>query len=366
MQRTALIAVAVLAAIVFGAGCASEATVEKPARPAIVAQPAGAAQAIETYAGEVRARYESALGFRIAGKIQRRLVDVGARVAKGDVLAVLEPEDVELQAASARAQVAWAKADLALAQAELERHASMLEKHYISQALYDARKNAHEAAAAKLTQAQAQLRVAQNQAEYTELRADADGVITAIAAEIGQVVAAGQPIATLAHDGDLEVLISVPENRVTEFATEQPVLVEIWAKDNARVDGKVREIAPEADPRTRTYDVRVTLTGEAPAVQLGMTARVYLDAGADATTLLVPLTALHAKNGQPALWVVDPRTHQVRLAPVTVGQYREEGVAITGGLSPAQWIVTVGVQKLAEGQVVRPVDAANRPLKIDA
>lgn len=345
-------------------GCTSEASVAPPARPAIVQQPQAATTVVtDTYAGEVRARYESVLGFRIAGKVQVRNVDVGARVRKGDVLAELEPQDAELALSSAQAQVAWAKADLALAKAELDRNRAMLEKKYISQALFDARQNAYDAAAAKLKQAQAQAAVAANQTGYTALRADADGVITAVKIEVGQVVAAGQPAVTLAHDGDMDVAINVPEGRIAVFQPKQPVVVEIWARDNARQPGTVRELAPEADPTSRTYAVRVTLD-DPSQVQLGMTARVYLNAGDEPSALLLPLAALHEKDGKPAVWVVDTRTHAVRLAPVTIGAYREDGVTVTGGIDEKQWVVAAGVHKLSEGQVVKPVDATNKPVKL--
>ena len=346
------------------AGCTSEANIAPPARPAIVQQPKLATSVVtDTYAGEVRARYESVLGFRIAGKVQSRNVDVGARVHKGDVLAELEPQDAELALSSAQAQVAWAKADVALAKAELDRNRAMLDKHYISQALFDARQNAYDAAAAKLKQAQAQAAVAANQSGYTTLRADADGVITALRFEVGQVLAAGQPAVTLAHDGDMEVAISVPEGRIGVFSPKQPVLVEIWAHDNARQSGTVRELAPEADPTSRTYAVRVTLDDPSKA-QLGMTARIYLNAGDQPEALLLPLAALHEKDGKPAVWIVDTRTHAVKLSPVTVGAYREDGVTVTGGIGPEQWVVAAGVHKLSEGQVVAPVDAANKPVKL--
>jgi multidrug efflux system membrane fusion protein len=346
------------------AGCTSEATVAPPARPAIVQQPQPATSVVtDTYAGEVRARYESVLGFRIAGKVQVRNVDVGARVRKGDVIAELEPQDAELALSSAQAQVAWAKADLALAKAELDRHAAMLQKKYISQALFDARQNAYDAAAARLKQAQAQAAVAANQAGYTALRADADGVITDVNIEAGQVVAAGQPVVTLAHDGDMEVAIDVPESRIAVFQPQQPVVVEIWAQDNARVAGTIRELAPEADATSRTYAVRVTLD-DASKVQLGMTARVFLNAGDAPQALLLPLAALHEKDGAPAVWVLDARTRAVKLAPVKIGAYREDGVTIVEGLGPQQWVVAAGVHKLSEGQVVKPVDAANKPVKL--
>ena len=353
------------AALAVATGCSTEAKPGPIVRPAIVEKPKAAGEAaLETYAGEVHARYESTLGFRIAGKLERRAVDVGARVKQGDVLAVLEPDDVKLAAEQARAQVVAAEADLALAQAELDRHAALLEKKYISQALYDARINQRDAAKAKLDAAQAQLSVAQNQAGYSTLRADHDGVITRIDAEVGQVVAAGQSIMTLAREGELEVLISVPESRVTRFAADQGVAVEIWAADNARVDGRVREVSPEADARTRTYDVRVALDPEQSVAQLGMTARVFLLAPNEAASLMVPLTALHEKAGAPALWIVDAKTKQVRLVPVQIGEYGEQGVLVQSGLAADAWIVTAGVHKLVEGQSIRPIDRANQPVAL--
>lgn len=363
MRIPALLLASLPFALAAFAGCATEAAPAPAARPAVVEKPKPADDAaVETYAGEVHARYESVLGFRIAGKLERRAVDVGARVRRGDVLAVLEPEDFHLQATRARAQVAAADADLALAQAELDRHVILLEKRYISRALYDARLNQRDAAKAQLESARAELAVAENQTGYSTLRADHDGVITAIAAEVGQVVAAGQPVVTLAQQGERDVLISVPESRVARFAPGQAVAIEIWAEDNARTTGRVREVAPEADSRTRTYDVRVAIDPESTLAQLGMTARVFLLAPTDAAELLVPMTALHEKAGTPAVWVLDAETRQVRLAPVTVVEYGERGVTLAAGLDPDAWIVTAGVHKLVEGQAVRPIDRKNRPV----
>jgi multidrug efflux system membrane fusion protein len=347
------------------AACSSDARVAPPARPAIVQQPTPAQTlATETYAGEIRARYESALGFRVPGKVQSRAVDVGARVKEGQVLATLEPQDAQLAVAAARAQVAWAEADLALAESELERHRAMLAKKFISQTLYDARVNAVKAAKARLDQARAQLSVNRNQADYTTLRADHDGVITQVNIEAGQVVAAGQPVMSLAHDGALEVLVAVPESRVALFHPGLRVLTEIWAQQNARYEGAVREVAPEADPRTRTYAVRVNLEDANAAIQLGMTARIYLNAGDSPSALVVPLAALGGKEGAPLVWKFDPKTRAVHAVPVTVGAYLEHGVLVTDGLAPDDWVVAAGVHKLTDAQIVRPVDAQNRPLAI--
>jgi multidrug efflux system membrane fusion protein len=352
-----------LLAALLVAGCASEAKVEVVPRPAVVERPLPTAGAgVETYAGEVRARHESRLGFRIGGKIQSRAVDAGARVRRGDVLATLEPTDLELQVDASRAALAAALADESLARAELERHRELLAKRYISQALYDARANAHQAAQARLAQARAQLSVAENQAGYAVLRADADGVVTSVLAEVGQVVAAGTPVVGLAHDGEREVLIAVPERRIGAFRVGMPVQVSVWANDDARFAGAVREIAPEADPRTRTYDLRVALDDPQAPVKLGMTARVHL-ATDSAPTLLLPLSALHEKDGAPAVWVLDPKTRQVALRPVDVAGFREEGLALRGGVGERDWVVTAGVHTLVEGQAVRPIDRANRPIE---
>lgn len=353
-----------LLAVALVAGCASEARVEVVPRPAVVERPVpSAAAGVETYAGEVRARHESRLGFRIGGKILSRAVDAGARVRRGDLLATLEPTDFNLQVDAARAALAAAVADESLARAELARHQELLAKRYISQALYDARANAHQAAQARLTQARSQLAVAENQAGYAALRADADGVVTSVLAEVGQVVAAGTPVVGLAHDGERDVLIAVPEHRIAAFRPGMPVQVSVWARDDARFAGAVREIAPEADPRTRTYDLRVALDDPQAPVKLGMTARVFLAAAESAPTVLLPLSALHEKDGSPAVWVLDPKTRQVALRAVDVAAFREEGLALRGGVGAEEWVVTAGVHTLVEGQPVRPIDRANRPIE---
>jgi multidrug efflux system membrane fusion protein len=346
-------------------GCASQAKVNPAPKPAVVAHPSSAAQAVEVYSGAVHARYESVLGFRVGGKIKSRHVDVGARVKQGALLAELDPQDAELALSAARAQAAWSTADLSLAKAEMDRHQSMLDRKLISQSLFDAKVNAYKAAEARGKQAQAQLRVSENQSKYSELRADADGVITQVSAEPGQVVAAGQPVVSLARDGAREVLINVPEGRVDSFKVGSPVLADLWAKDGSRYAGAVREIAPEADAATRTYNVRVTLTDANAAVKLGMTARVFLP-GANQAAVSVPLAAVTAVDGAPALWTLDAKTGQVKLTPVKIGTYGENGATIIGGVDASDWIVIAGVHKLVQGQVVRPVDAFMKPVELAA
>jgi multidrug efflux system membrane fusion protein len=359
-----LLAAAAGASVLAMAGCSSQAAAPEPPRNALVAHPQ-AADTInaEVYSGDVHARFESQLGFRVTGKIKTRMVDVGNHVETGQVLAELDPLDLKLQVASANANLSSARANADLAQSEYSRYRALLDKHFISQTQFDTQNNALKAAQAQVQQAQAVLAVAQNQAEYTSLRADHAGVITAINGEAGQVVAAGQTVATLARDGALEVEIAVPENRIGASRIGAPVVIESWADAGKQLAGHLREISPEADHATRTYRVRVSFDDTALAPRLGQTARVYFaDVNAGQQTL-IPLSALYELSDKPAVWVVDA-TRQVRLAPVTVAAYREQGVTLSSGVGPQQWIVTAGVHKLREGQAVAPVDALNRPVTL--
>lgn len=352
---------AVFTAAVLLSGCNSDQKPPEIIRPAIATQPVSLSSlAIETYSGDVRARYESTLGFRIGGKIASRRVDNGVRVKKGEVLATLEPEDASLALSSAQAALAAAEADLNLADAELERHRHLLEKNYISKALFDARANQQKAAKARLDQAQAQVGVARNQTQYTRLLADADGVITAVQAEVGQVVAAGTPVLSLAHAGAMEVEIAIPESRYSDFKPGRSLILELWSASGKRYPGKIREVASEADPVTRTYTVRVAFDDTDESVQLGMTARVFFTDTHTSAAVLIPLSALHEKAGKPAVWVIDPVSHKVNLHEVQIDKFREDGISIVSGLTPNDWIVAAGVHKLVAEQVVKPVDRENR------
>lgn len=355
---------ALLGAVIL-AGCGSHAAVPAPPRSAIVAHPQSAdAITAEVYSGDVRARFESQLGFRVNGKIKVRKVDVGNHVEAGQVIAELDPVDLQLQVGSAGANLAAAKAARDLAQADFDRYQSLLVKHYISQTQVDAQANALKAAQAQVQQAQAALAVAANQAEYTSLRADHAGMITALNAEAGQVVAAGQAVATLAWDGAVEVEIAVPENRIGAYKVGTPFAMESWADSGKKLGGHLREIGAEADRVTRTYRVRISFDDAAQAPRLGQTARVYFADAAGAGQTMIPLSALHELSGKPAVWIVDAKTRQVKLAPVTVAAYREQGVTLSSGVGTQDWIVTAGVHKLREGEAIAPVDTLNRPLSL--
>lgn len=359
-------ALAILAAAVLGlAGCAGDAPAPEPVRPAIVAHPEADGSRVEQFAGVVRARYETPLAFRIGGKLATRGVEVGQRVVAGQVLAELDADDVDLQVAAMRAQLVAAQADLQLAVAERDRYQAMVERQLVSASQYEARQAQADAASARVDQIRAQLAVTRNQAGYSALKADHAGVVTAIHAEVGQVLAAGQSVLSLAREDELEVVISVPERSRTLFSAGDDAAVELWAQEGTRVPGRVREIAPEADPLSRTYAARVSFDTDDAAAWLGQSARVYfLRAGGSA--LSVPLSALHADEGRPALWVVDPATGTVSLRPVEIGPYGEARVPVLAGIEADDWIVTAGVHLLREGQAIVPIDRDNRRLDLAA
>lgn len=305
------------------------------------------------YSGEVRARYETNLSFRVAGKIVARNVEVGSTVRAGAVLARLDPEDQQLNTRSAQSQLEAAKSEFEQTRAELERYTDLLKKNFISQAEYDRRLNAYNVAKARLEQAEAQLSVSKNQAGYTELVADHGGVVTAILAEVGQVVAAGQTVMKLARTDEKEVVISIPENRLAELNAARDISTTLWADPSKTYRGRLREVSPSADPVTRTYAARISILDANPAVSLGMTANVYLKGIQRGATMLLPATALFQDDGKAAVWVVDPGSSQVKLVPVEIGGYLEDKVAILSGLKPGDIVVRAGVHKLFAGEKVR-------------
>lgn len=352
-------------AIATFACCGRHTEIPEPPRRAIVAQAQPTTTALtEVYSGDVHARFESQLSFRISGKIKARLIDVGAQVIAGQVLAELDQQDVQLQVSSAQAMLASAAAGAALAKSERDRYYSLLEKHFVSQTDFDAKDNLLKAANARVAEMRAALSITQNQAGYASLRADHAGVITTINVEVGQVIAAGQIIATLAHDGEIEAEISVPENRIGKYVPGTKATVELWADAGKQIPAHLREIAPEADSVTRTYRARVSIDQTVALLRLGQTVRVYFTDAASAGLQSFPLSALHEHDGKPALWVFDTKTKQVHLTTVEVNAYREDSVIISSGITPQQWIVTAGVHTLHEGQSVRPVDYNNKAIAL--
>lgn len=318
----------------------------------------GAQAGEAAYSGDVRARYESALGFRVPGKIVNRAVDVGNRVERGALLARLDPEDQRLNTEAARSQLAAAQADYDQTKADLARYGELLEKKFISEAEFERRRTAYDVAKARLEQAQTQLDVTRNQTAYTELRADHAGVITSVQAEVGQVVAAGQVVVRLARTTEKEIEIAIPENRLSELNAARQIAITLWATPDRSYRGRVREVSPAADAVTRTYAARIAVLDADADMKLGMTANVLLKGGAKTAMVELPATAVFKQGDKVAVWVVDPASQQVKAVPVEIGRYYEDKVSVVSGLKDGDRVVRAGVHKLFEGEKVRLLDEA--------
>ena len=288
------------------------------------------------YSGEVRARYETPLAFRIGGKMLERTVDAGATVKAGQLLARLDPADVRLAAGQAEAQ-------RALALAEAKRYRDLHARSFVSAAALEARETA-------LASAEAQAGMARNQAAYATLNADHAGVVAAVLAEPGQVLSAGQPALRIARDGEREVAIALPETAVTGLKPGMTAEISLWSGGRT-YRGRLRELSPAADPATRTYAARVSVLDADAGLALGMTASVRFTTQAT-PALVVPLAALFQQGQGFAVWAVGSDA-TVSLKPVTVAGYTDAGAAIAAGLQPGERIVAVGVHKLSAGQKVR-------------
>jgi multidrug efflux system membrane fusion protein len=362
MLRKFLCLVPSLALLSLLAACGQEPTSATVIRPAMVVQPLPASQSTDSYPGEVRARYEPELAFRIGGKVSKRLVEEGQRVKLNQPLAELDAQDVRLQLDATRAQVAAAEANLQLVRAERDRYKTLMDRQMVSRSQFDNAENLYRSGEARLKQIKAELTVADNQTGYTVLRAPQDGVVAKRMVEVGQVVAAGQTVFTLAADGEREVLISLPEQNFSRFKTGQAVTVELWTQREQRFPGRIRELSPAADPRSRTFAARIAFTaGKIPA-DLGQSARVFIETE-HAVPLSVPLSAVTAEAGGSYVWRVGADNTLKRVS-VKLGSYGQESVPVLEGLVASDWIVAAGVHVLHEGEQIRPVDRDNRAVKL--
>ena len=342
----------VLATATVLAACSRPAPPEEPVRSVkLLTVGVGAMQSSLEYAGEVRARVESRLGFRVAGKIVQRQAELGQRVKAGQVLAQLDPKDYQLAADAARAQVASATTQRDLAAADLKRYQALKDQNFISGAEMERRSAQLKAAQATLDQARAQQSSQGNQAAYTQLLADAGGVVTGVDAEVGQVVAAGTPVVRLAQDGPRDVVFAVPEDRVAAVRVGQPVTVRAWASDG-QWHGSVREVAAAADPVTRTYAVKVALAGEAPPLGATVTVVPQQSGAQGAAVIKLPTSALRREGAGTAVWVFDEASSSVRSQPVQVAGADGNEAVIADGLTPGMRVVASGVHVLAPGQKV--------------
>jgi RND family efflux transporter MFP subunit len=315
------------------------------------------AQALQTqaqYAGEVRARVESRLGFRVAGKLAQRAVDAGQRVSAGQLLAAIDPQDYQLSAQAAQAQLLSAQTQRDVAQADYKRYENLRAQGFISGAELERREASLKAAEAALVQARAQSQAQSNQVGYARLQATAAGVVTALEAEVGQVLAAGQPVVRLAHDGPRDAVFSVPEQAVSAFKLGQGLQAVLLSTGQA-IKGRVREVGASADPVTRTFTVKLALE-DSERLPLGGTVNVQVPEGAQiesaGAAIQLPTTALRQEGEGTSVWVLDEANMTVQPQKVTLGAVQAQQVAIASGLKPGQKVVVAGVHVLSPGQKV--------------
>jgi RND family efflux transporter MFP subunit len=355
MRRTARLVSALLSLGLLAACQAQTAPTARVDRPVQVQRVSFAAEeAGRDFAGVVRARYETDLGFRVAGKIVKRLINVGDSVRIGDVVAELDPQDLKLQVESAEAELAAATSNLTQTRTEAERYASLKSRGYAAIADFDRKQLAKDEADGRLERARRALDLARHQLAYANLKADADGVITATMAEAGQVVAIGQAVARLAHRGDKEAVVALPETWLGEARTAQ-ASVRLWSDPNRSFSAHLRELSPQADVATRTYAARFTIDDADDMVALGMTATVRLAPAVQARVARLPLSAVLNRGSGPFVYVVD-ETGALVQRNVTVASFAEDTALITAGVADGEKVVTLGVQKLEAGLKVRAVE----------
>lgn len=336
-----------------GAQTAAKEAIVRPARVMEIAYRAETQSLV--LAGTVVPRIESPLGFRVAGKLVRRAVDVGTVVQAGQLIAELDPTDYRLAVENARAAYAAAEGDFMRAKADHDRYLQLRNSSAFMQQTLDTRKSAWVTAQGRMDQAKSQLESAENNVAYTELRADAPGVITAVQAESGQVVAQGQGVVKLARTNELEILVGVPEHRLQAARATDTASFELWSEPGKRYAAKLRELSPSADPTTRTYPARFSVIDKPAFIGLGMTATLAFERPDAQPVAEVPLAAIFQHGTRPAVWVVDKATGVVELRPVVIARWRSDSASIKSGVKDGELIATAGVHKLEPGQKVKPM-----------
>jgi RND family efflux transporter MFP subunit len=328
-----------------------------PIRPVLVAPVHYEAQARDrSFVGTVRPRIESDLGFRVGGKVLKRLVEVGALVEAGQSLGTLDEVDLKLQAEEAEAELRAARGVLAQASAAETRTKELRQKGWSTDAQWDQAKAAGDEARARLNRAERQVELTNNSLSYATLVADAPGVVTATLIEPGQVVASGQTAFRVARLAEKEVVVAVPETLLARAKTGD-AHVSIWSVPGKLYVAKLRELAPSADPMTRTYLAKFSMPGVGEEVQLGMTAMLVLSEPASERVARLPLSALFDQGAGPSVYTADAASGAVTLKPVSVKAYESNDVLISGGVEEGAKVVTLGVQKLNPAEKVRVVSS---------
>ncbi len=315
-----------------------------------------------TFTGTVQPRVQASLGFRVAGMVTSRRVDIGQRVTAGQVLAQLDPTDARLSQDADEQAVKAAQADAVNALAEFQRYQRLGKSSpaYIASE-YDKRQATLDSANARLAQAERQLGLARDQLAYTTLTADADGIVTSLNLEAGQVVTAGQTVLTLAHSAETEVSLDVPEHRLPDIRSATTVSIRLWSDPDHTMAGHVREIGALADPASRTFAVRVSIADPGARLRLGMTAIVRFGHAAGDQVARLPASAVVSAGGTPSVWVLDGPAQRVSARPVTIANWLGNGdVEITAGVPDGALVVTAGAAELEPGMAVKPWAGAIR------
>jgi RND family efflux transporter MFP subunit len=321
-------------------------------RPVLVSQPRLAAQSQpRDFAATIRPRVESDLAFRVAGKVVKRFVQAGQKVKGGEPLAVLDENDLKLQREQAEAELTAAKMAAAQTQGDEKRALALRKNGWTTDATLDRIKAAAQESRGRQQRAERAVELAANSLEYATLRADGDGVVTQTLVEPGQVVAAGQTAIRLAHSGELEAAVSLPEDFAT-LAGKGAATLKLWANKAKTYRAKLRELSPSADPATRTFAARYSILDADAAISIGMSATLSIASSGSEAVMSVPLSALYNQGDGPALWKVDA-DGRLRLIPVKLVRYESDAALVSGRLSTKDQIVVLGVHKLEAGRKVR-------------
>jgi RND family efflux transporter MFP subunit len=328
----------------------------RPVRAVTIAKQAGGVPIVLT--GRIEAEDEASLAFRISGRMITRMVALGARVEPGQIIARLEPQNELNALRAAEANLSAAQGQLVEARTDFQRQQTLAERGFAAQAVYDRARQALQTAESAVDAAQALLKNAQDQVSFTELHADAEGVVTAIGAEPGEVVQAGQMVVRLARQGGRDAVFDVPAQVIRAAPSDPVVTVTLTDEPKITAEGRVREVSPQADPVTRTFAVRVGLAQPPPEMRLGasVVGRVEIDAG---DVIEIPATALTQLDRRPAVWIFDPASSTVAMRNIDVLRFGPGVVVVSEGVEPGEVVVTAGVQALHPGQKVRLLGASS-------
>jgi RND family efflux transporter MFP subunit len=356
MKRSIMIA-SIFAALL-ATGCKQETAAPEPVRPVLSVLVGPARLSDAAVAGTVEPRFKSDLGFRVLGRIISRPVDVGDSVYEGQTVAAIDSTALELGVRSARAELLKSQARLADASAAEQRQRKLIMTDVTTKARLDEAEHERAGAEAWVASAQANLAKAIEQLGYAELKADFAGVVTAVEAEVGQVVEAGQAVVTVARPDIREAVVDIGPDFPVPLEIGLPFRVSLQLLPTVHVEGQIREIAPQADPETRTHRVRIALNDPPPSFRLGATVTARLSDD-QSSILRVPESAVLTKEEQNFVWVVDPTAHTVSLQKIVLSR-DEGGIRVTGGLKPGTRIVIAGVHSLKQGEQVR-IDQETAP-----